>query len=258
LRLYTTSRKVAGSFPDEVIIFFFILILPATLWHSASNINEYQEYVWRVKRGRRVRLTTSPPFVNRFSKNCRILDVSQPCGPPWPITEIVLLVTSCFPPCKAQAGPGTYAASVAMGRDVKLTTQPNAVPRSRMAQLNLCYTNVQRPSAKRRLNPSICLPRITASTMTLTSTERLRWSEISFKTAILDLVNCANLLLPLNGLRTHIRAKRIRQTTGPWFVSSCTKGSNGRFLSYTGNLKAEILWFENRSTDGPNGVSFLA
>jgi hypothetical protein len=32
---------------------------------SASNRNEYQETSWRVKGGRRVRLTTLPPFVSR-------------------------------------------------------------------------------------------------------------------------------------------------------------------------------------------------
>jgi hypothetical protein len=44
-----TSRKVAGSIPDEVIGFSSIdLILPAALGpgvHSASNRNEYQELI---------------------------------------------------------------------------------------------------------------------------------------------------------------------------------------------------------------------
>jgi hypothetical protein len=46
---YATSRKVAGSIPDEVIGFFSIdLILPAALGpgvYSASNRNEYQELI---------------------------------------------------------------------------------------------------------------------------------------------------------------------------------------------------------------------
>jgi hypothetical protein len=46
---YATSRKVAGSIPDEVIEFFSIdLILPVSLGtdvYSASNRNEYQELI---------------------------------------------------------------------------------------------------------------------------------------------------------------------------------------------------------------------
>jgi hypothetical protein len=45
----STSRKAAGSFPDEVIGFFSTdLILPSALGpgvYSASNRNEYQELI---------------------------------------------------------------------------------------------------------------------------------------------------------------------------------------------------------------------
>ena len=50
LRPYATSRKVAGSIPDDVIgIFQWHIPSGRTMVDSASNRNEYQEYFLRVK-----------------------------------------------------------------------------------------------------------------------------------------------------------------------------------------------------------------
>jgi hypothetical protein len=95
LRRSATSQKVAGSSPYEVTLFFSIhLILPAALdpvVYSASERNAYQKIFLGVKRGWRIRLTMYPPSMSRLSRQCGILNISQPYRPPRPVTGISLL-----------------------------------------------------------------------------------------------------------------------------------------------------------------------
>jgi hypothetical protein len=77
------------------------LILLATLGpgvYTASNRNEYQGDSWGIECGRCVGLTTLPPSVSRLSRQCWILNISEPYRPAWPVTGIALLYGdgACF------------------------------------------------------------------------------------------------------------------------------------------------------------------
>jgi hypothetical protein len=79
------------------------LILPAARVLDAywfSNRNEYKtvkrNFFWRVERGRCAKLTDLPPPVSRLSRQCGILNISQPYGLLRPVTGTASLFYTLY------------------------------------------------------------------------------------------------------------------------------------------------------------------
>jgi hypothetical protein len=60
--------------------------------YSASNRNEYQESAWGLKRGRCIRLTASPQFLSRLSRNVISSTSHNPLGIHGLLQEILGLI----------------------------------------------------------------------------------------------------------------------------------------------------------------------
>jgi hypothetical protein len=96
LRHYVTSRKVAGSRRDEVNEFLFpiYLILPTALVpgvHSASNKYEFHKMLVESRARPAFKGNTITAIYGRLSRQCWILNISQPYRLPRPVTGIALL-----------------------------------------------------------------------------------------------------------------------------------------------------------------------
>jgi hypothetical protein len=99
--LSTTLPAGRSWFRDPMWMNVITLPIPSSLTKNWGSLSPWRKWVpeaeklccWRVERGRCLWLITLPLSVSRLSRQCRILNYSEPHRPPRPVTRIFLLFT---------------------------------------------------------------------------------------------------------------------------------------------------------------------